>query len=134
MLGYLNNDSQSNLAICSPAKECQGNCSVAGTFIRFTAAAVNITVLDDNDNAPLFINAPYSATLLEGPFANTTPILNVSAEDADSGTNGEVVYSLAGGESEIFQLDPNTVSQSLYKNLTKLCTYRDLCQLRQVYH
>ncbi len=36
-------------------------------------------------------------------------MLNVTANDADSGRNGEVVYSIAGGISGNFQLDPLSV-------------------------
>lgn len=81
--------------------------------MRFTPSVINITVLDDNDNAPVFINAPYSTTLPEGPVETTRQILTVTAEDADSGTNGAVIYSLAGGDNGVFQLDPATVSNPL---------------------
>ena len=79
-------------------------------MVQFAATSINITVLDDNDNAPIFLNAPYSANLPEGPVETTQQILTISAEDADSGSNGAVVYSFAGGMSGEFQLDPITVS------------------------
>ena len=78
--------------------------------MRLSFTNVNITVLDDNDNAPVFVNAPYATTLPEGPVTTTRQILRVNATDADSSSNGDVVYSLAGGESGMFQLDSNTVS------------------------
>ena len=40
-------------------------------------------------------------------------ILTVNASDADSGSNGEVVYSIAGGFSGDFEIDSNTVSRQL---------------------
>lgn len=79
-------------------------------MVQFAATFLNITVLDDNDNAPIFVNAPYSATLPEGPVETTRQILTISAEDADSGSNGAVVYSFAGGVNGDFELDPITVS------------------------
>lgn len=80
--------------------------------MRFSSTSINITVIDNNDNAPMFIGAPYSATLPEGLVQTTQQILTLNAEDADSGSNGEIVYSIAGGAIAGVQLDPNTVSCS----------------------
>jgi hypothetical protein len=75
-----------------------------------SASSINITVLDSNDNAPMFLNAPYSATLEEGPVGSMLQVLVVNASDADSGSNGEITYSIAGGVSADFQIDSVTVS------------------------
>lgn len=77
--------------------------------MRFAASGINITVTDTNDNAPMFIGTPYSVTLMEGVVQSRRLVLNVTASDADSGRNGEVVYSIAGGNHGNFQLDPLTV-------------------------
>ncbi|KAM7140587.1 protocadherin alpha-1 isoform 7-T7 [Molossus nigricans] len=50
-----------------------------------------ITVLDVNDNAPLFAQAVYRAQLLE-TTANGTLVTTLNASDADEGANGEIVF------------------------------------------
>ncbi|XP_036168818.1 protocadherin alpha-1 isoform X2 [Myotis myotis] len=50
-----------------------------------------ITVLDANDNAPLFSQAVYRVHLLE-TIANGTLVTTLNASDADEGVNGEVVF------------------------------------------
>ncbi|XP_070374199.1 protocadherin alpha-1 isoform X11 [Equus asinus] len=51
-----------------------------------------ITVLDVNDNAPLFAQAVYRVHLLE-TTANGTLVTTLNASDADEGVNGEIVFS-----------------------------------------
>lgn len=85
-----------------------------GTPPRANATTLNITILDGNDNAPVFVGAPYSTTLQEGPVTTTQEVVTVNATDADSGSNGEIVYSIAGGFDGDFQLNPVTVSQVLH--------------------
>ncbi|KAM8764450.1 protocadherin alpha-1 isoform 4-T4 [Rhynchonycteris naso] len=50
-----------------------------------------ITVLDVNDNAPLFAQAVYRVHLLE-TTANGTLVATLNASDADEGVNGEIVF------------------------------------------
>ena len=78
---------------------------------QISTAILNITVIDGNDNAPVFVGAPYSTELAEGTIGARRLILNVNATDADSGTNGVVTYSIAGGGSAgNFEIDSVTVS------------------------
>lgn len=49
-------------------------------------ATVSINVEDVQDQPPIFINAPYSATVRENTPADT-PILTISAIDGDTGSN-----------------------------------------------
>uniref|UniRef100_A0A8C3WG02 Protocadherin alpha 1 n=1 Tax=Catagonus wagneri TaxID=51154 RepID=A0A8C3WG02_9CETA len=51
-----------------------------------------ITVLDVNDNAPLFAQAVYRVHLLE-TTANGTLVTTLNASDADEGVNGEIIFS-----------------------------------------
>ncbi|XP_055000056.1 LOW QUALITY PROTEIN: protocadherin alpha-1-like [Sorex araneus] len=67
-----------------------------------------ITVLDVNDNAPLFTQNVYRVHLLE-TTANGTLVTTVNASDADEGVNGEIIFSF-GGEvppdiKKIFKID-----------------------------
>nr|KAF6448284.1 hypothetical protein HJG63_014987 [Rousettus aegyptiacus] len=50
-----------------------------------------ITVLDVNDNAPLFAQTVYKVHLLE-TTANGTLVTTLNASDADEGVNGEIVF------------------------------------------
>ncbi|XP_062332871.1 protocadherin alpha-13 [Osmerus eperlanus] len=72
---------------------------------------VTITVLDSNDNHPVFSQELYSVTLLENVEVGTV-VVKVNATDLDEGVNGEVEYSF-GGELEpkvydVFNLDKAT--------------------------
>lgn len=59
---------------------------------------IHITVLDVNDNGPEFHRDPFHAQILE----NISPqrVLVVSALDQDSGTNGQLDYTLTNGNKE----------------------------------
>uniref|UniRef100_A0A2A4JWE1 Uncharacterized protein n=1 Tax=Heliothis virescens TaxID=7102 RepID=A0A2A4JWE1_HELVI len=71
-------------------------------------ATLNITVGDGNDNAPQFTQAAYSARVPEDA-APGTRVLQLVADDADSGANGRVSYSVARGDRDArFSLDPDT--------------------------
>ncbi|XP_051755718.1 protocadherin-23 isoform X2 [Ctenopharyngodon idella] len=62
---------------------------------------VHITVLDENDNQPVFNQSEYHAVLLESaPLM--TPVCQVFATDPDLGSNGRVTYEINRRQS-----DPN---------------------------
>ncbi|RWS30129.1 Cadherin-like protein 3 [Leptotrombidium deliense] len=54
---------------------------------------VNISVLDVNDNEPIFSQTTYYGSIAENATLGTS-LLQVTATDADSGDNGLVTYSL----------------------------------------
>ncbi|KAM4621314.1 protocadherin beta-16-like [Polymixia lowei] len=54
---------------------------------------IEISVLDVNDNAPVFTQEVYKAIILETALKGTV-LSTVSATDADQGSNGKVSYSL----------------------------------------
>uniref|UniRef100_A0AAY4BX72 Cadherin EGF LAG seven-pass G-type receptor 1 n=1 Tax=Denticeps clupeoides TaxID=299321 RepID=A0AAY4BX72_9TELE len=58
---------------------------------------VEIIVLDANDNAPQFLRDIYQGTVLEDAPVYTS-VLQVSASDRDSGSNGRLSYTFQGGE------------------------------------
>ncbi|XP_035768250.1 protocadherin beta-16-like [Neolamprologus brichardi] len=65
---------------------------------------IHITVLDVNDNAPVFTQTVYKAEIKENSV-NGTVITKVSASDADKGSNGEVSYVIGNsmrGLSNVF--------------------------------
>ncbi|XP_053179585.1 protocadherin beta-15-like [Scomber japonicus] len=65
-----------------------------GSPQRTGTATVHVTVLDANDNAPVFSQAVYETTLPENSPLDTIVVL-VAATDADEGLNGEVTYELS---------------------------------------
>uniref|UniRef100_A0A1I8NR21 Protocadherin-like wing polarity protein stan n=1 Tax=Stomoxys calcitrans TaxID=35570 RepID=A0A1I8NR21_STOCA len=60
---------------------------------RADTASVNINITDANNFAPIFENAPYSASVFEDAPIGTT-VLVVSATDSDVGINAQITYSL----------------------------------------
>ncbi|KAM4621315.1 protocadherin beta-16-like [Polymixia lowei] len=70
---------------------------------------IYVTVLDVNDNAPIFTQPIYKATIAENSQKGTT-LTKVSASDADKGTNSEVSYSVSStmdSVSDIFHISEN---------------------------
>ncbi|XP_071314235.1 uncharacterized protein [Trachinotus anak] len=70
---------------------------------------IHVTVLDANDNVPVFSQAVYKASLSENSPLDTL-VIRVSATDADEGVNGEVTYGFdhVSDENQIFSLNPKT--------------------------
>ncbi|XP_055130578.1 cadherin-23 isoform X1 [Symphalangus syndactylus] len=72
-----------------------------------STAHLLITILDDNDNRPIFSPATLTVHLLE----NCPPgfsVLQVTATDEDSGLNGELVYRIEAGAQDRFLIHPVT--------------------------
>jgi len=65
-----------------------------------------LTIVDANDNPPIFDVNPYTATIPENSPLGTF-VLELSATDSDTGTNAQVTYSLVGG-NDVFQIDTIT--------------------------
>ncbi|XP_070769966.1 uncharacterized protein [Enoplosus armatus] len=63
----------------------------AGSPQKSGTVVIHITVLDANDNVPVFSQAVYKATLPENSPLGTV-VMTVSATDADEGLNGDVTY------------------------------------------
>ncbi|XP_068506794.1 protocadherin gamma-A12 isoform X40 [Syngnathus scovelli] len=81
-----------------------------GSPRRSGTVAIHVTVLDANDNAPVFSKAVYKASLPENSPSDTT-VIKVSATDADEGVNGAVTYDfghVSGNNINVFFIDPTT--------------------------
>ncbi|XP_031558160.1 protocadherin Fat 4-like [Actinia tenebrosa] len=70
---------------------------------------VFISVIDENDNAPVFSQNVYTASISEDMPINSS-VLTVKAVDADSGFNAKIEYSISsqGGPSAAFGIISNT--------------------------
>ncbi|XP_042181718.1 protocadherin gamma-C5-like isoform X3 [Oncorhynchus tshawytscha] len=79
-----------------------------GNPIRSGTAQITITVLDNNDNIPVFEKTVYKVYVSESS-ANGTLILQPKATDIDEGQNGEVDYSFGVHTPEsvlsVFEID-----------------------------
>nr|XP_057942442.1 protocadherin Fat 3 isoform X4 [Doryrhamphus excisus] len=76
-----------------------------GLYVARTA--VEVTVMDANDNSPVCNQAVYSTSFPED-IAPNKGVLTVGATDADSGSSAEIQYSLFGIGVEDFYMDANT--------------------------
>uniref|UniRef100_A0A8C5MXL6 Protocadherin-16 n=1 Tax=Leptobrachium leishanense TaxID=445787 RepID=A0A8C5MXL6_9ANUR len=78
---------------------------------RSVTGTIHVTVLDENDNSPMFTlpNAvrEISLQVMEGKSAGIF-VAALHAKDPDEGENGTVTYRLTGPWAERFTLHPNT--------------------------
>nr|XP_046262623.1 protocadherin beta-15-like [Scatophagus argus] len=78
-----------------------------GSPQRSGTVVIHVTVLDANDNVPVFSQAVYKASLPENSPLDTL-VITVSATDADEGVNGEVIYGfdhVSDENNNVFSLD-----------------------------
>lgn len=66
-----------------------------GTLSRVTKSKVDIAVTDVNDNSPICVDQTVS--IPEDRTAPNGVVTTVTATDADSGSNGEVMFSITNG-------------------------------------
>ncbi len=81
-----------------------------GSPQRSGTAVIHITVLDANDNVPVFSESVYKVTLAENTPSGTE-IIKVTATDADEGPNGEVTYEfsrISDKTAKLFSIDKKT--------------------------
>ncbi|XP_030648021.1 protocadherin Fat 4-like [Chanos chanos] len=77
---------------------------------RSGTVVIHVTVLDANDNVPIFSQSVYKVSLPENASVGTL-VVTVSATDADEGANGEVTYEFGhtlDELNELFKLDHRT--------------------------
>ncbi|XP_047441101.1 protocadherin gamma-A12-like isoform X22 [Mugil cephalus] len=78
-----------------------------GSPQRSGTVVIHVTVLDANDNAPVFSQVVYKASLPENSPLDTV-VVTVSASDADEGLNGDVTYDfglVTDDVKKIFSID-----------------------------
>ncbi|XP_062250295.1 protocadherin gamma-A11-like isoform X20 [Platichthys flesus] len=81
-----------------------------GSPQRSGTVVIHVTVLDANDNVPVFSQAVYKASLPENSPLDTL-VTTISATDADDGLNSEVTYAfdhVSDENSNVFSLNPKT--------------------------
>nr|XP_033489302.1 protocadherin gamma-A11-like isoform X24 [Epinephelus lanceolatus] len=77
-----------------------------GSPQRSGTVVIHVTVLDANDNVPVFSQAVYKASLPENSPLDTL-VITVSATDADEGLNSEITYGFdhVSDKDNVFSLD-----------------------------
>ncbi|XP_068182532.1 protocadherin gamma-A12-like [Antennarius striatus] len=80
-----------------------------GSPQRSGTVVIHVTVLDANDNAPVFSQDVYKASLPENSPVDTV-VVHVRATDADEGVNGHVTYEFGHASDDVnsFSIDPKT--------------------------
>ncbi|XP_068596713.1 protocadherin gamma-A2-like [Brachionichthys hirsutus] len=90
-----------------------GEPQMSGTML------IVITVLDVNDNAPVFTQPTYKATVTENSPKGTF-VAAVKASDADHGSNGKVTYSITNTLDDvrkIFEMNKDSGEVTLIGNI-----------------
>ena len=100
--------------------------NIGGEILRHTdTSIVNVTVIDENDNGPVFgescrnvsipENAKASTSDINRPFSASHVFIHaVTASDLDQGENAQITYKLtskgsgAGSWRDVFRLEPDT--------------------------
>ncbi|NXL76040.1 PCDGA protein, partial [Leptocoma aspasia] len=90
-----------------------------GDPARTGTARIRVTVLDANDNSPVFSQAEYTVRVAEDVPVGSV-LVTVTATDTDEGLNGHVKYSfhrISERASKLFQLESKTGEITLKENL-----------------
>ncbi|XP_056442395.1 protocadherin Fat 1a isoform X2 [Gadus chalcogrammus] len=87
--------------------------------VKRNLVRVVINVVDTNDNAPWFVDAPYSGRVFESAAIGSA-VLQVTALDKDQGRNAEIVYSIESGNvANTFAMDPVLGTITVAKELDR---------------
>ncbi|XP_019620041.1 PREDICTED: protocadherin Fat 4-like [Branchiostoma belcheri] len=93
--------------------------AVNGTRALTAMATVNITVVDQNDNAPVFDPTNIEAAVPEDAVLGAEVVV-LTATDADKGLNAELQYFIHSGGDGKFALDNSTGSLTVAGDLIDL--------------
>ncbi|XP_033830459.1 protocadherin beta-15-like [Periophthalmus magnuspinnatus] len=81
-----------------------------GSPQRSGTVVIHVTVLDANDNAPVFSQTVYKASLPENSPPDTL-VITVTATDADEGINSDIMYAfdhVSDENSNVFSINQKT--------------------------
>ncbi|XP_069129920.1 protocadherin-9-like [Argopecten irradians] len=88
---------------------------------------INVTIEDENDNAPIFTLKTYNVSVKED-IAIGTSILEMTAVDADVGKNGEVIYMISTNQppeiQALFSMDLTSGRLEVAQPLMPAETYK----------
>ncbi|XP_045523939.1 cadherin-related tumor suppressor isoform X1 [Pieris brassicae] len=108
--GKLDRELKSSYTITVKAKD-------RGDPPQITSTKIDIKILDENDNSPVFDPKQYSASVPENASIGAS-VLQVSATDIDEDSNGRVRYSIDyGDDNRDFSISEDTGIVRVAKNL-----------------
>ncbi|XP_074530020.1 protocadherin alpha-8-like isoform X6 [Halichoeres trimaculatus] len=91
-----------------------------GTPAKSGTMIIIVNVLDNNDNAPVFSQTLYKASVFENVKVGTS-IITLNATDLDAGLNGQVSYAFSklgrGKQTDMFDIDAKTGTVTNKKNI-----------------
>ena len=85
--------------------------------VKSSTVPINITILDVNDNQPVFVQHDFFATIVDNIpyYPDPSPIVQVTAVDADEGIHSRLFYSIIdGNDQQQFMID--SLSGIIYPN------------------
>ncbi len=82
----------------------QVTCKDNGDVPQFAMETLQVTVIDVNDNPPVFSQTIYIATVVENNLVGAF-LLDVNATDSDTGANAEIRYFLDDQVTHLFDID-----------------------------
>ena len=104
-------DSQTNITVIAT-----DNGLTPGPMVTF--ATVTITLVDINDNMPVFDRSIYLASVDENLLPNVS-LVTIIAVDADIGRNGQIEFILSDQESLPFAIDSSTGEIAIIEQLDR---------------
>lgn len=91
----------------------------SGDDMRVSTATVSITVLDVNDNDPMFLDSPYIGFVRENMDSLPVHVLSVSAHDEDSPPFNQLSYAIREGDQNLFNMSSTTGEIMVLKRLDR---------------
>jgi protocadherin Fat 4 len=91
----------------------------SGNDVRYDTAMATITIMDINDNAPVFLDSPYIAYVMEENNRLPVSVITVQAHDADSPPHNRVRYLIKDGDKGIFRVNGTTGEISVLRSLDR---------------
>ena len=79
----------------------------SGSPPRSSTCTIHVTVLDENDNDPVFHQSSYNSAIYEDIGVGVS-VLRVEATDADIGDNGNVTYYINNTDNGNFEIERDT--------------------------
>jgi protocadherin Fat 4 len=92
-----------------------------GAVRRVGFASVTITLVDINDNPPVFEKLSYTVNVLENATVGSF-VVGVNATDVDDGVNGELTYDILAGDTAIFAIHRDFGTVTLLRSLDREST------------
>ena len=90
-----------------PSHTVTVTCKDKGIPSLSSVASFNVTVMDENDNEPVFTSERYTSSVQENNPTGYT-VVHVQAKDADTGKNGKVSYYLDPQDRSDFSVNAQT--------------------------